>query len=139
MTEFTSEVKTISYNDADVFRVLSDLRKLELVKDKIPEDKLKDFSFDEDSVSFRVDPIGTVTFLVVEREPNKLVKFKSDRMPFDIFLWIQLVGKAERDTRLRMTVKADLNPFIRGMVEKPMKEAVDKVSDILAQLPYDQI
>lgn len=139
MTEFTSEVKTIPHNDADVFRVLSDLRKLELVKDKIPEDKLKDFLFDQDSVSFRVDPVGKVTFHVLEREPNKLVKFKSDRLPFDLFLWIQLVSKAEKDTRLRMTVKADLNPFIRGMVEKPMKEAVDKISDILAQLPYDQI
>lgn len=139
MTEFAGEIKTILYNDADVFRVLSDLRKLELVKDKIPEDKLKDFSFDQDSVSFRVDPIGTVTFLVVEREPNKLVKFKSDRLPFDVFLWIQLVAKAEKETRLRMTVKADLNPFIRGMAEKPMKEAVEKISDVLAQLPYDQI
>lgn len=139
MTEFTSEVKTILHSDTDVFRVLSDLRKLELVKDKIPEDKLKDFSFDKDSVSFRVDPVGTVTFLVVERELNKLVKFKSDKLPFDVFLWIQLVPKGEKDTRLRMTVKADLNPFIRGMVEKPMKEAVDKISDMLAQLPYDQI
>ncbi len=139
MTEFTSEVKTILHSDTDVFRVLSDLRKLELVKDKIPEDKLKDFSFDKDSVSFRVDPVGTVTFLVVERELNKLVKFKSDKLPFDVFLWIQLVPKGEKDTRLRMTVKADLNPFIRGMVEKPMKEAVDKISDMLAQLAYDQI
>ncbi|WP_313379693.1 SRPBCC family protein [Proteiniphilum saccharofermentans] len=139
MTEFTSEVRTIPHNDADVFRVLSDFRKLELVKDKIPEDKLKDFLFDQDSVSFRVDPVGKVTFHVLEREPNKLVKFKSDRLPFDLFLWIQLVSKAEKDTRLRMTVKADLNPFIRGMVEKPMKEAVDKISDMLAQLPYDQI
>lgn len=139
MTEFTSEVKTISYNDTDVYRVLSDLRKLELVKDKIPEDKITEFTFNEDSVSFRVDPIGKVTFLVVEREPNKLVKFRSDKLPFDVFLWIQLVSKAERDTRLRMTVKADLNPFIKGMVEKPMKEAVDKISDMLAQLPYDQI
>lgn len=139
MTEFTSEVRTIPHNDADVFRVLSDFRKLELVKDKIPEDKLKDFLFDQDSVSFRVDPVGKVTFHVLEREPNKLVKFKSDRLPFDLFLWIQLVSKAEKDTRLRMTVKADLNPFIKGMVEKPMKEAVDKISDILAQLPYDQI
>ena len=139
MTEFTSEVKTISYNDADVFRVLSDLRKLELVKDRILKDKIKDLSFDEDRVSFRVDPVGTVTFLVAEREPNKLIKYKSDRLPFDVFLWIQLVAKAEKDTRLRMTVKADLNPFIRGMVEKPMKEAVDKISDMLAQLPYDQI
>lgn len=139
MTEFTSEVKTIPHNDIDVFRVLSDLRKLEQVKDKIPEDKIKDFSFDENSVSFRVDPVGTVRFLVVERAPNKLVKFQSEKLPFDIFLWIQLVAKAEKDTRLKMTIRAELNPFIKGMVEKPMKDAVDKIADALVLLPYDQL
>ncbi|WP_294081531.1 SRPBCC family protein [Proteiniphilum sp. UBA5384] len=139
MTEFTSEVKTILHSDSDVFRVISDLRKLELAKDRIPEDKIKEFTFDKDFVSFRVEPLGTVVLLVVEREPNKMVKFKSEKLPFEIFFWIQLVAKAENDTRMRLTVKADLNPFISGMVEKPIKEAMEKVSDILAQLPYDQI
>lgn len=139
MTEFVSDVKTILFNDAVVYRVLSDPRKLELVKERIPEDKIKDFTFDEESISFRVDPIGEVRFLMVERELNKLVKFKSEKLPFDVFLWIQLVSKAEKDTRLRMTLQADLNPFIKGMVEKQMKETVDKISDALSQLPYDRL
>lgn len=139
MTEFTSEVKTIPHSDSDVFRVLSDFSKLELLRDKIPADKVKDFTFDQDRVSFQVDPVGKVSFQVVDREPTKQVKFKSEKLPFDIFLWIQLVSKGEKDTRLRMTVKADLNPFIKGMVEKPIKEALGKISDILAQLNYDQI
>jgi len=139
MTEFVSDVKTILFNDVVVYRVLSDPRKLELVKERIPEDKIKDFTFDEESISFRVDPIGEVRFLVVERELNKLVKFKSEKLPFDVFLWIQLVSKAEKDTRLRMTLQADLNPFIKGMVEKQMKETVDKISDALSQLPYDRL
>lgn len=139
MTEFVSDVKTILYSDADVYRVLSDPRKLELVKERIQEDKIKDFTFDEESISFLVDPIGKVRFLVMERVPNKLVKLKSEKLPFDVFLWIQLVSVAEKETRLRMTLKADLNPFIKGMVEKPMKEAVDKISDALTQLPYDRL
>jgi hypothetical protein len=139
MTEYTGEVKTVPHSDADVYRVLSDLRALDLLKDKIPGDKLRDFSFDADGVSFRIDPVGAVTFLIVERQPCKLIKFKSDKLPFDIFLWIQIVAKAERDTRLRITVKADLNPFLRGMVEGAIKKVVEQVSDVLAQLPYDQI
>ncbi|MEN6589568.1 MAG: SRPBCC family protein [Proteiniphilum sp.] len=139
MTEFVSEVKTILYSDADVYSVLSDLRKLESVKDQIPENRLSNFSFDENRVSFRLDPIGEVTFLVEEREPNKMVKFKSEKLPFDVFLWIQLVAKAEKDTRLRLTVRADLNPFISGMAQKPMREMVDKISDVLTQLPYDRL
>lgn len=139
MTEFVSEIKTIPHSDAEVFRVLSDLSKLESVKDRIPEDKLRDFSFDANMVSFRVDPIGKVTFLVEEREPNKLVKFKSEKLPFDVFIWIQLVAKAEKDTRLRLTLRADLSIFMKGMAEKPMREAVDKISDALAHLPYDRL
>lgn len=139
MTEFVSDVKTISHSDAEVFRVLSDMSKLELVKDRIPEDKIKEFTFDADSVSFKVDPIGQVKFLVVEREPNKLVKFKSENLPFEVFLWIQLVSKQEKETKMRMTVRADINPFMKGMVAKPMKEAVEKISNMIAELPYDQI
>ncbi len=139
MTEFVSDVKTVLDSDADIYRVLSDLRKLEKVKDHIPEDKIKDLTIEEERVSFRVDPIGKVTFLVVEREQDKLVKFKSEKLPFDVFLWIQLVAKTEKETKLHMTVRADLNPFMKGLVEKPIKEVLDKISDALAQLPYSQL
>jgi hypothetical protein len=139
MTEFVSEDKTILYRDADVYRVLSDLRNLGSVSDQLPENRLSDFSFDENRVSFRLDPIGEVTFFVEEREPNKMVKFKSEKLPFDVFLWIQLVAKAEKDTRLRLIVHADLNPILSGIAQKPMREMMDKISDALSQLPYDRL
>lgn len=139
MTEFISDVKNISHNDVDIFRVLSDLSKLDLIKDQIPGDKIRNFRFDSDSCSFRVDPIGEVRFCVIEREPCKLVKFKSENLPFDVFLWIQLVQKAEKDTKMKITLRADLNPFIKGMVSKPLKEGLEKISDVIASLPYDRI
>lgn len=139
MIEFSSDVKTINHTDRDIFRVLSDLRNLDLVKEYIPEDKIKDFVFDKDSVSFRVDAIGNVTFHVVDRQPDSLIRFKSVKLPFDVFLEIQLQLKSEDETEMTMMVKSDLNPFMRGIVEKPIREAVDKISDALTQLPYDQI
>jgi len=139
MTEFVSEVKTILHSDADVYRVLSDPRNLQKVKGELPEDQIRDLTFDEDSISFRVDPIGAVRFLVIEREPYKLVKLQSEKLPFDVFLWIQLVAKGEKDTRLRLTLRAELNPFIRGMVEKPMREMLEKMSEALTRLPYDRL
>jgi hypothetical protein len=139
MTEFVSDVKIIPHSDADVYQVLSDLSKLELVKNRLPEDKIKDFTFDTDSVSFRIDPVGNIKFVVIEREANKLVKLRSEAMPFDVALWVQLVPKDEKETAMRLTVRAELNPFIKGMVEKPMKEAVEKISSTLAVLPYDEL
>ncbi len=139
MTEFVSDVKTIHYSDVAVFRVLSDPRNLQKVQTEMLQDQIRDLTFDEESVSFRVDPIGTVRFLVTEREPNKLVKMQSEKLPFDVFLWIQLVSKGEKDTRLRLTLHAELNTFVRGMVEKPMKEMLEKMSEALSQLPYDRL
>jgi len=139
MTEFVSDVKTISHSNVDVYRVLSDMSKLNLVKDQIPEDKIEGFTFNKDSCSFKINPIGEVKFDVVERQPNRLVKFKSGNLPFDVFLWIQLVSKEEKDTKMRLTVRADLNPILKSMISRPMKETLDKVADMLTKLPYDRI
>lgn len=136
MTEFVSEIKTIPYNEEKVYSMLSDLSNLEKVKDRIPEDKIKDFSFDKDSCSFSVPPVGSITFQIVEREPNKLIKFATTNSPIPLFLWIQLKEVADNDTRLKLTAKAELNPFIKPMVSKPLQEAVDKISTVLASLPY---
>ena len=122
MTEFVSEIKTIPYNEDRVYAMLSDLSNLERVKDRIPQDKIKDFEFDSDSCSFAVDPVGKITFQIVEREP--------------LFLWIQLKQVEEADTRLKMTIRADLNPFIKPMVSKPLQDALDKISTVIASLPY---
>lgn len=139
MTEFVSDVKTIPHNNADVYRALSDLSNLDKIKERIPQDKIKDLTCEPDSCSFRVDPVGIVKFTVIEREPSKLIKFKSENLPFDVFLWVQLLSKAEKDTKLRMTLRADINAFMKPMLSKPLKDAIDKISDALAMLPYDKI
>lgn len=134
--EFVSEIKMIPQNDERIYSMLSDLSNLERVKDRIPQDKVKDFEFDSDTCSFAVDPVGKITFQIVEREPNKLVKFTTTNSPIPIFLWIQLKQVAEMDTRMKLTVRADLNPFIKPMVAKPLQEAIDRISTVLASLPY---
>ena len=139
MTEFVSEVKTIPYSDEMVFRVLSDLSKLELLKDKLPDDKIKDFWCSQNSCSFSVDPVGKVTFDIIEREPNKTIKLKSQGLPFEVNAWIQLVSKAENDTRMKLTLRAKLNPFIKPMVSTPMKDGVDKISEVIAGLAFDEL
>lgn len=139
MAEFTSEVKTIPYPDADIFSVLSDLNNLELAKDRIPQDKIKDFSFDTDSCTVTVDPIGKVRFVIIDREPNNTIKFEAEQVPIDLKMWIQLKSSGEAETKMKLTIKADLNPFLKPMVSKPLQQGLDKVADILSSLPYSKI
>ncbi|MDR1937225.1 MAG: SRPBCC family protein [Tannerellaceae bacterium] len=136
MTEFISDIKTVPYSDERIFGMLSDLSNLERMKDRIPQDKMKDFSFDSDSCSFSVDPVGKITFQIVEREPNKTIKFMTTNSPVPLNMWIQLKQVAEGDTRMKLTVRAELNPFIKPMVSKPLQDALEKISTILASLPY---
>ena len=97
MSDFVSEIKTIPYNEDRIFGMLSDLSNLERVKDKIPQDKIKEFEFDCDSCRFNVDPVGKIEFQIVEREPYKTVKFMTTNSPIPVTLWIQLKQVAEND------------------------------------------
>ena len=45
MSKFESSVKAIAYPQENVYRMLSDFTNIERVRDRIPEDKLKDLSF----------------------------------------------------------------------------------------------
>ncbi len=121
----------------DVFETLSDLSNLERMKDKIPQEKISDFTFDKDSCSFSINPVGKVKFSIIEREPNKTIKFKADESPIDVTMWIQLKQVDENDTRMKLTIKAELNPFIKPMVSKPIQEGINKVADVLAAIPYN--
>ena len=106
MTEFVSEVKTIPHDEDRIFTMLSDLSNLERIKDRLPQDKIQDFEFDSDSCSFAVAPVGKITFRIVEREPNKTIKFETTNSPVPLFLWIQLKQVAPEDTKMKMTIKA---------------------------------
>jgi hypothetical protein len=117
--------------------MLSDMSNLERIRERIPQDKIKDFTFDRDTCSLTVDPVGSIMFKIVEREPNKTIKFSTTNSPIPLLMWIQLKQVAENDTKMKMTVRAELNPFIKPMVSKPLQEAIEKISEIVAHLPYE--
>ena len=73
MANFESSVKVIPYSQERVYNKLSDLSNLEAVKDRLPKDKVQDLSFDSDTLSFSVSPIGQLTLQIVERDPCKCI------------------------------------------------------------------
>ena len=139
MTTIESSITKSTYSDEKIFSVISDLRNLERVKDKLPQDKVQNVTFDADSCGFDVPPLGQVSLRIIEREPNKTIKFGSDQAPIAFNLWVQLKSVGENDTRIKVTLKAEINMMIKMMVEKPIKEMLNKMAEMLASLPYDEI
>jgi carbon monoxide dehydrogenase subunit G len=134
MTEFTSEVKTILYPREKVYETLSNMSNLEKVKGKIPMEKMQDFSFDNVSCSFSINPVGKIRFSIIEREPLKTVKLSADQSPIEFTVWIQLKEMQENETKMKLTVQADLNPFLKSILSKPLQNEIDKIADLLAQM-----
>ena len=135
MTKFESSVKQIPYPVENVYRNISDLSNLERVRDRIPEDKLQDFQFDSDSVQVSV-PVGTIKLRIIEREENKCVKFETEKSPLPFNLWIQVLPVSETESKMKVTVKADIPFMLKGMVSGPLQDGVEKIADALAQIPY---
>lgn len=137
MTQFESSVKQIPYAQQKVYEMLSDLNNIERVRDKIPEDKLNDLMFDSDSISINASPVGNITMRIVEREAPKCIKFESENSPMPFNFWIQILPTSETASKMRLTIKADIPIFLKGMVTKPLQEGIEKIADGLAMIPYE--
>lgn len=138
MTKFESSIKHIPAPQGAVYAKLSDLSNLEKIKDRLPEDKVKNLSFDADSLSMEVSPVGTITLQIEEREPEKCIKFGTTTSPLPFNLWIQLVPVTENECKMKLTIGMELNPFMKAMVQKPLQEGLEKMADMLAMIPYTQ-
>ncbi len=136
MTKFESSIKQVPYAQEAVYRNLSDLSNLERVRDRVPEDKVKDFTFDSDSVSVSVPPVGKITLRICEREEPKCVKFESVDSPLPFNLWIQVLPVTDTTSKMKVTVKADIPIMLKGMVSGPLEDGVEKIADALAMIPY---
>jgi len=134
MTTYESDIKTISSNEEVVFGILSDLNNIQKLKENPAlADKVKDIQFETDSCSFAVEGFGKVGFRIVEREPFKTIKLASENAPVQVNVWIQLKQVAENDTRLKLTLKAELPTMIKMMVDKKIKEGINMIADMLAK------
>jgi len=137
MTKFESSVKHIPYPQENVYRNISDLNNLERVRDRVPQDKVNSFSFDRDTVTVDVFPVGVITLCIVERDEPKCVKFETEQSPMPFTLWIQVLPVDEQNSKMKVTVKADIPFMLKGMVAGPLQEGVEKVADALSMVPYE--
>jgi hypothetical protein len=149
MTKFESGIKQILHSQRSVYAMLSDLSNIQRLKDHLPEeatdndemnkvkDKLKNLSFDQDSLSINVDPIGQVSMRIIERDEPKMIKLESEKSPFAFKFWIQVLPVTEASSKMKLTIDADIPFFAKSMVAKPLQEGIEKIADALAMIPFE--
>lgn len=138
MDKFESSIREIPYPQHSVYSMLSDLENIERVRDRIPADKAGSLSFDTDTVSITGTPVGNISMRIVDREPEKCVKMESAESPLPFTFWIQVLPLTPYSCKMKLTLGAEINFFIRQMAGKQIQETVEKIADALQSIRYEE-
>ncbi len=135
--EVESKVGKIEYSDETVYTFLSDFNNFKAL---VPADKIKNWSSSEDHCHFSVAGMGETGLRIIERVPNKLIKVTTEKgSTMSFLMWIQLKKVDENDTRVKITVKADLNPLLSMAVKGPLKTFADSLIDKMEEFDFSKL
>ena len=138
-SKYESKITSAPCSAAQIYRVLSNLENLERVREFIPQDKVQEMEVSADRVRLKVDGLAQkITIAIVDRIENDTVKFGAEGIPMDANFWIQLKEVSPVDTRIRLTVKADIPFMFKMMIDKKLQQGLDQAAEMLAQFPYSQ-
>lgn len=151
LSKFESEVKIIPQAQTILYSRFADLNNFASIKEamsnpdvqqrlseQVPADKLDEVKKYAEGLSFETDaihissPLGQITLRVVERDEPKCIKFASEGSPVQLYVWIQLLPHGDYESKLRVTVGAEVNFFMKGMVAKPLQQAADGLANMLS-------
>ena len=159
MSKYESQVKQIPSPIEAVYAKLSNLENLrpivenaqnnEQLKQQIEAagqdpsylNMLKNVTLTPDSMSLDTGLMGVIALNIIEREDPAInegkgtIKFETQQSPIEANMWIQLLP-GEVGTRMKLTLKADLNPMIKMMIGNKLESGIDKFADMLAMIPY---
>ena len=143
---YTSEIKHISQNQDIVFNYLSNFEHLsayinesllEKINGQIPQVKISDFEADKDSCRFSISGMGQAEIRIIEREPSKTIKIASSgNLPLQLVMWIQLLPVSTYETKMRLTLDAEMSMMIKMMVSKKLEDGVNQLADMISKLPF---
>ena len=161
MTKYESQIYTVNATQQHAYERMANLKNFEALRQimeqpefverlmanvpaehagKVTPEKIEEVRrqfenvvFSEDAVSFD-SKLGLITLAITEREAPQLVTLQGVGTPIDVTLWVQLLPLGAYQSKMKVTIGADVNFFIRKMVEKYLKQAPDGMASFLCYL-----
>lgn len=128
LEKYTSKQVQLNRPDWLVYNLLSDFNTFT----PLLEGRVDGWRVEGDTCSFTVKGFS-MTLRMAEKTPYTTLKISGEGgSPFGFALWIQLVRAGENDTRLRLTLHAELNMMMKMMVGKKLEQGLDQLADGLA-------
>ena len=137
--KYESAVTKVVASAQQIYSVFSNLKNLERVKDLIPKDKVQELEIEDESVRMKVDGLGQkITILIVNKTENEVIKYGAEGIPMEMNFWIQMKEVAPMDTRIKLTLKADIPMMFKMMLDKKIQQGIDQAAAMIAQFPFGQ-
>lgn len=138
-SKYESKITSIPAPVEAVYKGLSNFKNLERVRDLIPQDKVQELDIEDDSIRMKVDGLGQkIVIRIVDRIENDTIKFGFENLPLSLNFWIQLKEVAPEDTRMKLTLKADIPMMFKMMFEKKIQQGIDDAAEMIAKMPFKQ-
>ncbi len=135
MSEFKSQEKQIPYSQERVYGRLSDLKNMAAMKDQVPAAAGK-VDITEDSIRFNVPGAGDIELHLAKTEPCSLIQFETVQSPLPFSLRMQLDKVSDEACTMKLVIDMELNFMMAAMLSKTLNDAVDKMADTFARIPY---
>ena len=147
ISKYVSQVKFIDHNQQVVFDYLANFDNLseylnkgllEKITKQIPQVKISEFESDKDSCRFKITGMGLAEIRIVNREPFQTIKVQSSGgLPISFTFWIQLMPVSSFQTKMRLTLHADMNAMMQMMAGNRLEEGLNQLAETLSNLSYN--
>lgn len=127
MATIESKHVTVPADKAAVSTFLQDMNNFQKL---LPEDKISDWKSDDKACSFKVQGGYTIALEYVGQTDGVLHMKSGAASPFPFTLDVNMEEK-EGSTTAYQVIDADVNPFLKMMIEKPLKNLFDYIADKL--------
>ncbi|MFI5220663.1 MAG: hypothetical protein ACHQNT_14365 [Bacteroidia bacterium] len=118
MTRIESDKTLISKSQSEVFSFLSNFHNY---KQLMPE-QVVDWIATETECSFTIKGMASLGMKIADKKPETEIKIiKNGKAPFDFELFCMIEPADNNQSNLQLFFDADLNPFLKMMAEKPLK------------------
>lgn len=137
--KYESAVTKVSASAGQIYALFSNLKNIERVREMIPQDKVQELEIGEDYIRMKVDGLGQkITISVVDKTENDVIKYGAEGIPMQMNFWIQMKEVAPLDTRIKLTLKADIPMMFKLMLDKKIQQGIDQAAAMIAQFPFAQ-
>ena len=137
MSTYKGKSALVQQPVAQVYDKISNLATYQQRLESLPTElraKLGDVRFTDDSIIIAAQPVGEITFRLVERVAPTLVRLEAVQSPVPFAIKIELEPDGENTTKISPELNVEIPAMLKPMVGGKLQEAADKFGDLITTL-----